>query len=82
MYVQDVLRNTLAEEVVQVLHQRAGHLYVCGSLSMAGDVAHTIEGILAHRLGISAPQASQYLSRLKVNSFLLLLIFYNIVFNN
>ncbi|XP_031428742.1 nitric oxide synthase, inducible-like [Clupea harengus] len=65
MYVQDVLRNTLAEEVVQVLHQRAGHLYVCGSLSMAGDVARTIEGILAHRLGISAPQASQYLSRLK-----------------
>lgn len=69
MYVQDILRDTLAEEVVRVLHQQAGHLYVCGSISMARGVAHTIEGILTHRLGISAQQASQYLCQMKVNSF-------------
>ncbi|XP_048121138.1 nitric oxide synthase 2b, inducible [Alosa alosa] len=64
-YVQDILRDSLAEEVAQVLHQQAGHIYVCGSISMSRDVAHTIEGILAHRLGISALQASQQLAQIK-----------------
>ncbi|XP_062409058.1 nitric oxide synthase, inducible-like [Sardina pilchardus] len=64
-YVQDILRDTLAEEVVQVLHQQAGHIYICGSFNMSTDVAHTIEGILEHRLGISALQASQHLSQIK-----------------
>ncbi|KAL2088551.1 hypothetical protein ACEWY4_015450 [Coilia grayii] len=65
MYVQDVLQDSLADEVVQALDQQGGHLYVCGSLSLAKGVADAVEGILAHRLGITTLQASQYLSQLK-----------------
>ncbi|XP_063060626.1 nitric oxide synthase 2b, inducible [Engraulis encrasicolus] len=65
MYVQEVLRDSMAEELVQALHQRGGHLYVCGSMSLAKGVADVVEGILVHRLGISALQASQYLAQLK-----------------
>uniref|UniRef100_A0A8B9J807 Nitric oxide synthase n=1 Tax=Astyanax mexicanus TaxID=7994 RepID=A0A8B9J807_ASTMX len=39
VYVQDVLKKQLSEEVWQVLHQNSGHLYVCGGINMARDVA-------------------------------------------
>lgn len=66
VYVQDVLRKQLSEEVWQVLYQSTGHLYVCGGMNMARDVAHTIQAILVHRLGITPSQAGEYLDQLKV----------------
>lgn len=66
MYVQDVLRKQLSEEVWQVLYQSTGHLYVCGGMNIARDVAHTIQEILVNRLGITLIQAGAYLDQLKV----------------
>lgn len=66
VYVQDVLRKQLSEEVWQVLYQSTGHLYVCGGMNMARDVAHTIQEILVNRLGITLLQAGEYLEQLKV----------------
>uniref|UniRef100_A0AAY5ET85 Nitric oxide synthase, inducible n=1 Tax=Electrophorus electricus TaxID=8005 RepID=A0AAY5ET85_ELEEL len=66
VYVQHVLKKQLSKEVMQVLHQSRGHLYVCGGMNMAQDVAHTIQEILARRLGTSLTQAQEYLEQLKV----------------
>lgn len=66
VYVQDVLRMQLSEEVWHVLYQSTGHLYVCGGMNMARDVAHTIQEILVNRLGITLSQAGEYLEQLKV----------------
>ncbi|XP_072547840.1 nitric oxide synthase, inducible-like [Salminus brasiliensis] len=65
VYVQDVLRKQLSEEVWQVLHQSSGHLYVCGGMNMARDVEHTIKEILVGRLGITIKEAVEYLEKLK-----------------
>uniref|UniRef100_A0A4W4H2N5 Nitric oxide synthase n=1 Tax=Electrophorus electricus TaxID=8005 RepID=A0A4W4H2N5_ELEEL len=65
VYVQHVLKKQLSKEVMQVLHQSRGHLYVCGGMNMAQDVAHTIQEILARRLGTSLTQAQEYLEQLK-----------------
>lgn len=67
VYVQDVLREQLNDKIFEVLHQSPGHLYICGGLNMARDVASTVQAILASRLGISLSQAEEYLLRLKVN---------------
>lgn len=67
VYVQDVLREQLNDKVFEVLHQSQGHLYICGGLNMARDVASTVREILVSRLGISFTVAEEYLSRLKVN---------------
>nr|XP_006640988.2 PREDICTED: nitric oxide synthase, inducible [Lepisosteus oculatus] len=65
VYVQDVLRDRLSEEVVRVLHQQQGHIYICGDVRMARDVEETLAQILAHKLGMSLEQAVNYLSQLK-----------------
>ncbi|XP_057207744.1 nitric oxide synthase 2b, inducible [Triplophysa rosa] len=65
VYVQDVLREQLNDKVFEVLHQSQGHLYICGGLNMARDVASTVREILVSRLGISFTRAEEYLSRLK-----------------
>uniref|UniRef100_W5KSD2 Nitric oxide synthase n=1 Tax=Astyanax mexicanus TaxID=7994 RepID=W5KSD2_ASTMX len=65
VYVQDVLKKQLSEEVWQVLHQNSGHLYVCGGINMARDVARAIQEILISRLGMSVTEAGEYLEKLK-----------------
>nr|ADT78701.1 inducible nitric oxide synthase [Ctenopharyngodon idella] len=65
VYVQDILREQMKDEVFKVLHHNSGHLYICGGMSMAHDVAATIQEILVSRLGITLTQAEEYLSRLK-----------------
>ncbi|RXN25944.1 nitric oxide inducible-like protein [Labeo rohita] len=65
VYVQDILREQLNDKVVEVLHHNPGHLYICGGMNMAHDVAATIKEILVSRLGITLSQAEEYLSRLK-----------------
>nr|XP_055052766.1 nitric oxide synthase 2b, inducible isoform X2 [Misgurnus anguillicaudatus] len=65
VYVQDVLREQMNDKVFEVLHQNRGHLYICGGLNMARDVASSIQEVLVSRLDISLAQAEEYLSRLK-----------------
>uniref|UniRef100_A0A8C1X7K0 Nitric oxide synthase, inducible n=1 Tax=Cyprinus carpio TaxID=7962 RepID=A0A8C1X7K0_CYPCA len=65
VYVQDILREQLSDKVFEVLHHNPGHLYICGGMNMANDVAATIKEILVSRLGITLTQAEEYLSRLK-----------------
>uniref|UniRef100_A0AAY4D3Q9 Nitric oxide synthase n=1 Tax=Denticeps clupeoides TaxID=299321 RepID=A0AAY4D3Q9_9TELE len=67
VYVQDVLRKKLAKQVFQVLHQDEGHLYVCGSMSMAREVELTVQEILVSSLGIGSSEAKEYVKRLKVS---------------
>ncbi|XP_060753750.1 nitric oxide synthase 2b, inducible [Neoarius graeffei] len=65
VYVQDVLRKQLSEEVWEALNQKSGHVYVCGSMNMARGVAHAIQEILVSHLGITLSQAGEYLEQLK-----------------
>ncbi|XP_072547071.1 nitric oxide synthase, inducible-like [Salminus brasiliensis] len=64
VYVQDVLKKQLSEEVWQAL-QKAGHVYVCGGMNMARDVARAIQDIVASQLGVTLTDAGGYLERLK-----------------
>uniref|UniRef100_A0A8C9STY3 Nitric oxide synthase n=1 Tax=Scleropages formosus TaxID=113540 RepID=A0A8C9STY3_SCLFO len=65
VYVQDVLRKQLAGEVVRILHQSSGHLYVCGNVEMVHDVACAVQEILGRELDMSSAQAREYLIQLK-----------------
>ncbi|XP_008070020.1 nitric oxide synthase, inducible [Carlito syrichta] len=65
VYVQDVLRQKLAGEVFRVLLEEPGHLYVCGDVRMARDVAHTLKQLVATRLSLSEEQVEDYFFHLK-----------------
>lgn len=67
MYVQDVLRDQLSEKVFEDLHINAGHLYICGGMNMARDVACTLQEILTSKTGMAVTEAGEYLEKLKVN---------------
>uniref|UniRef100_A0A4W5NMF7 nitric-oxide synthase (NADPH) n=1 Tax=Hucho hucho TaxID=62062 RepID=A0A4W5NMF7_9TELE len=55
IYVQDVLREKIAGEVLSVLHQKEGHLYVCGGVNMAQGVTLAVQEILSSQLGPFGP---------------------------
>nr|XP_004399692.2 PREDICTED: nitric oxide synthase, inducible [Odobenus rosmarus divergens] len=65
VYVQDILRQRLASEVLRVLHEEHGHLYVCGDVRMARDVAHTLKLLVAAKLSLSEEQVEDYFFQLK-----------------
>nr|XP_017206470.1 nitric oxide synthase, inducible isoform X1 [Danio rerio] len=65
VYVQDILREQLNDKIFEVLHHNSGHVYVCGGVNMACDVAATVKEILVNQMGITVAQAEEYLSRLK-----------------
>ncbi|KAG3269558.1 nitric oxide synthase 2 [Ictidomys tridecemlineatus] len=65
VYVQDILRQQLAGEVLRVLHESPGHLYVCGDVRMARDVAHTLKQLVAAKLSLSEEQVEDYFFQLK-----------------
>lgn len=66
VYVQDILRQQLASEVLHVLHEEQGHLYVCGDVRMARDVAQTLKQLVAAKLSLSEEQVEDYFFQLKV----------------
>jgi len=66
MYVQDVLREQLSEKALEVLHNNGGHLYVCGGMNMARDVASTLQDMLANKTGMTIKETGEFLERLKV----------------
>lgn len=70
VYVQDLLRQRLASEVLRVLREEHGHLYVCGDVRMARDVARTLKGLVAAELSLSEEQVEDYFFQLKVGQLL------------
>ncbi|NWU89997.1 NOS2 protein, partial [Upupa epops] len=65
VYVQDILRSKLEAKVCSLLHEEEGHLYVCGDVRMAKDVAQALKGVLAKHLRLSEQQAEEYFFQLK-----------------
>ncbi|XP_020029612.2 nitric oxide synthase, inducible isoform X1 [Castor canadensis] len=65
VYVQDLLRQQLAGEVLRVLHEEPGHLYVCGDVRMARDVVHTLKQLVADSLNLNEEQVEDYFFQLK-----------------
>ncbi|XP_058139802.2 nitric oxide synthase, inducible isoform X2 [Dasypus novemcinctus] len=65
VYVQDLLGRQLAGEVLRVLHEEQGHLYVCGDVRMARDVAHALKQLVAARLSLSEEQVEDFFFQLK-----------------
>lgn len=67
-YVQDVLRTQLAAEVHRVLCQSAGHMYVCGDVTMATEVLQTVQHILVQQAGMTLGEAGDFISELRVRT--------------
>uniref|UniRef100_A0A669PH31 Nitric oxide synthase, inducible n=1 Tax=Phasianus colchicus TaxID=9054 RepID=A0A669PH31_PHACC len=65
VYVQDILQNELETKVCNILHKEEGHLYVCGDIRMARDVAQTLKRILVKNLDHTEKQAEEYVFQLK-----------------
>ncbi|XP_053726620.1 nitric oxide synthase, brain [Synchiropus splendidus] len=64
-YVQDVLREQLSETVYQCLREEGGHIYVCGDVTMAGDVMKTVQQIIKQRGNMSLEDAGFFISKLR-----------------
>lgn len=78
MYVQDVLKEQLVEKALKVIHKSTGHLYVCGGMNMARDVAQTLQDILVNNTVMSEAEAGEYLDMLKVSLLLILTSLYDL----
>uniref|UniRef100_A0A8C6TYH5 Nitric oxide synthase n=1 Tax=Neogobius melanostomus TaxID=47308 RepID=A0A8C6TYH5_9GOBI len=64
-YVQNVLREQLSEMVYQCLKEEQGHIYVCGDVTMAGDVLKTIQQIIKQHGHMSLEEAGIFISKLR-----------------
>ncbi|KAM7144961.1 nitric oxide synthase 1 isoform 2-T2 [Macrochelys suwanniensis] len=64
-YVQDVLREQLAQSVYTALKEQGGHVYVCGDVTMAGDVFKAIQRIVRQQGQLSVEQAGAFISKLR-----------------
>ncbi|KAM8991495.1 nitric oxide synthase, inducible isoform 1-T5 [Ara ararauna] len=65
VYVQDILQSKLGTKVCNLLHKEEGHLYVCGDVRMAKDVAQALKRMLTKALKLSEQQAEEYFFQLK-----------------
>ncbi|XP_069775851.1 nitric oxide synthase 1-like [Narcine bancroftii] len=65
VYVQDIIRKNLSQEIFQLLDSQAGHLYICGDVTMAQDVSQTIHEIVAAQAHLSPSEAAAYIIKLK-----------------
>lgn len=66
-YVQDVLQEQLAQTVFRALKEQGGHIYVCGDVTMAGDVLKAVQSIVRQQGQLSAEEAGAFLSKLRVS---------------
>ncbi|XP_076845953.1 nitric oxide synthase 1 isoform X2 [Brachyhypopomus gauderio] len=64
-YVQDVLREQLSETLYRCLKEEGGHIYVCGDVTMAGDVLKTVQQIIKLQGNMSLEDAGFYISKLR-----------------
>lgn len=52
----------------EAVHGQQGHVFVCGDVRMARDVATALRALLARALHLSPQQADEYFQQLKVRS--------------
>ncbi|XP_013866594.1 nitric oxide synthase 1 [Austrofundulus limnaeus] len=64
-YVQDIMREHLSEKVYQCLRKEGGHIYVCGDVTMAGDVLKTVQQIVKQQGNMTLEDAGFYVSKLR-----------------
>ncbi|XP_073523877.1 nitric oxide synthase, inducible [Phyllobates terribilis] len=64
-YVQHILEKNLEDEVIRTLFGEEGHVYVCGHIEMAKDVATTIKLIIARKKGLNDQEVETCLTQLK-----------------
>ncbi|XP_034647278.1 nitric oxide synthase, brain [Trachemys scripta elegans] len=64
-YVQDVLQEQLSQSVYKALKEQGGHIYVCGDVTMAGDVFKAIQRIVKQQGQLSVEQAGAFISKLR-----------------
>ncbi|XP_077571063.1 nitric oxide synthase 1 isoform X2 [Stigmatopora nigra] len=64
-YVQDILREHLSERVYRCLREEGGHIYVCGDVTMAGDVLKTVQQIIKLHGNMSLEDAGFFISKLR-----------------
>ncbi|CAM9548384.1 unnamed protein product [Bubo scandiacus] len=67
-YVQDVLQEQLAQTVFKALKEQGGHIYVCGDVTMAGDVLKTVQRIVRQQGQLSVEEAGTFISKLRDDS--------------
>ncbi|XP_010718869.1 nitric oxide synthase, brain [Meleagris gallopavo] len=67
-YVQDVLQEQLAQTVYKALKEQGGHIYVCGDVTMAGDVLKTVQHIVRQQGQLSVEEAGAFISKLRDDS--------------
>nr|XP_047919681.1 nitric oxide synthase, brain isoform X2 [Anser cygnoides] len=67
-YVQDVLQEQLAQTVYKALKEQGGHIYVCGDVTMAGDVLKTVQRIVRQQGQLSVEEAGAFMSKLRDDS--------------
>lgn len=72
-YVQDALREQLSERVYQCLREEGGHIYVCGDVTMAGDVLKNVQQIIKQEGNMSLEDAGLFISRLRVRQMIAVL---------
>ncbi|NXR46173.1 NOS2 protein, partial [Hippolais icterina] len=65
VYVQDILQRQLEARVCELVHGQQGHVYVCGDVRMARDVAQALQALLAKGLRLSQQEANEYFQQLK-----------------
>lgn len=64
--MQDALREQLSERVYQCLREEGGHIYVCGDVTMAGDVLKNVQQIIKQEGNMSLEDAGLFISKLRV----------------
>lgn len=72
-YVQDALREQLSERVYQCLREEGGHIYVCGDVTMAGDVLKNVQQIIKQEGNMSLEEAGLFISKLRVRQMVAVL---------
>lgn len=63
-----MLREQLSETVYKCLREESGHIYVCGDVTMAGDVLKTVQQIMKQHGNMTLEDAGFYISKLRVRS--------------
>lgn len=71
--MQDALREQLSERVYQCLREEGGHIYVCGDVTMAGDVLKNVQQIIKQEGNMSLEDAGLFISRLRVRQMVAVL---------
>lgn len=72
-YVQDALREQLSERVYQCLREEGGHIYVCGDVTMAGDVLKNVQQIIKQEGNMSLEEAGLFIGKLRVRQMVAVL---------